>query len=155
MNALAIALHGLAATLWIGGMFFAYVILRPTVAQMEPHRRLGLWSGVFQRFFPWVWVSVLVLLLSGYWLVFMAFGGFATSPVHVHIMHALGWLMVALFVYLYFKPYPLLRKSVESEDWPAAGAALNRVRHIVLVNLVLGLVLMVIVLAGRYGLFMG
>ena len=32
MNALAIALHGLAAALWVGGMFFAYVVLRPTVA---------------------------------------------------------------------------------------------------------------------------
>jgi uncharacterized membrane protein len=153
MNAVAIALHGLAATVWIGGMFFAYVVLRPSVALMEPHRRLTLWSGVFKRFFPWVWLAVMVLLLSGYWLVFRAFGGFATSPVYVHIMHALGLLMTVLFVYLYYRPYPLLSQKVVDEDWPAAGAALNRIRHIVLVNLILGLALLVIVYAGRYGLF--
>lgn len=153
MNALAIALHGLAATLWIGGMFFAYLVLRPTVAVMEPHRRLTIWSGAFRRFFPWVWMSVVVLPITGYWLVFQAFGGFATSPVYVHLMHALGLLMIGLFVYLYYRPYPVFQKAVEDENWPAAGAALNRVRHVVLVNLILGLVLLVIVYAGRYGLF--
>lgn len=152
MNALAITLHALAAVIWIGGMFFAYVILRPSVALLEPHRRLGLWAAVFRRFFPWVWMSIVVLLSSGYWLVFNAFGGFATSPVYVHLMHALGLLMSALFVYLYYRPYPVLKQTVAQEDWPAAGVALNRVRHVVLVNLVLGIVLVLLVLAGRYGL---
>ncbi len=153
MNALAIALHGTAATLWIGGMFFAYVILRPSIILLEPHRRLSIWADVFKRFFPWVWMSVVVLLISGYWLVFKAFGGFASSPVYVHIMHALGLVMMALFIYLYYRPYPVYKSSVAAEDWPAAGAALNRVRHIVLINLVLGLLLLVVVYTGRYGLF--
>ena len=151
MNALAITLHGLAATLWVGGMFFAYVILRPTVALMEPHRRLSLWSGAFKRFFPWVWMSVVILPLTGYWLVFRAFGGFATSPIYVHIMHMLGLLMIGLFVYLYYRPYPVFRQAVNVEDWPAAGAALNRVRHVILVNLILGFLLLAVVYAGRYG----
>ncbi len=153
MNALAIALHGLAATLWVGGMFFAYVILRPTVALMEPHRRLTLWSGAFKRFFPWVWLSAVILPLTGYWLIFGAFGGFATSPIYVHIMHMLGLLMIGLFLYLYYRPYPVFKQAVQVEDWPAAGAALNRVRHVILVNLVIGLILLVIVYAGRYGFF--
>jgi len=153
MNAIAIALHGFTATVWVGGMFFAYVVLRPSMMLLEPHRRLTVWAGVFKRFFPWVWMAVLILPLSGYWLVFNAFGGFATSPVYVHIMHALGLLMIGLFAYLFFKPYALLKKAVVKEDWAEAGAALNRVRHIVLVNLVLGFVLLFAVYAGRYGLF--
>lgn len=153
MNAFAIALHGLAATLWVGGMFFAYVILRPSALLLEPHRRLSLWAGVFKRFFPWVWMAVLVLPLTGYWLVFNAFGGFSTSPVHVHVMHALGLVMIAVFVYLYVLPYPLLKKAVGKEDWAAAGIALNRVRHLVLINLIIGLVLLAVVYSGRYGLF--
>lgn len=152
MNSLAIALHGLAAVIWIGGMFFAYVILRPSVALLEPHRRLSLWAAVFRRFFPWVWMAIVILLASGYWLVIKVFGGFAGSPLYVHIMHALGLLMMGLFAYLYYRPWPVLKQTVAQEDWPAAGVALNRVRHIVLVNLVLGMVLLVVVLAGRYGL---
>ena len=153
MNTLAIALHGIAATVWIGGMFFAYVVLRPTLISVEPPQRLELWAGVFERFFPWVWMAVLILLISGYWLVFKAFGGFAASPVYVHVMHLLGLIMVALFVYLYYRPYAALKRNVTNEDWPAAGSALNGVRQIVLVNLVLGLVLLAAVYAGRYGLF--
>ena len=52
MNAIAIALHVIAAVLWVGGMFFAYLILRPTAATYDPRRRLTLWAGVFKRFFP-------------------------------------------------------------------------------------------------------
>jgi len=153
MNALAIALHGLAATVWVGGMFFAYVVLRPSIMLLEPHRRLPVWSGVFKRFFPWVWMSVLVLLLTGYWLIFSVFGGFAIAPVYVHIMHLLGLIMMGLFVFLYFIPYPKFTAAVLQEDWAEAGIALNRVRLVVLINLIAGLALLVLVYAGRYGLF--
>lgn len=153
MNALAITVHGLTATLWIGGMFFAYVVLRPSLMLLEPPRRLTVWSAVFKRFFPWVWVAALVLPLSGYWVVFTVFGGFSSSPVYVHIMHMMGLVMIGLFVYLYYRPYPVFKQAVIGEEWPAAGAALNRVRHVILVNLVLGLVLLAVVFSGRYGFF--
>lgn len=153
MNAIAIALHGLAATVWVGGMFFAYWVLRPSLMLLEPHRRLSIWAGVFKRFFPWVWMSVFVLPITGYWLIFSAFRGFAASPVYVHIMHMLGLVMIVLFIYLYYRPYAAFKQAVSEEDWQAAGIALNRVRHTVLVNLVLGLLLLFIVYAGRYGLF--
>jgi len=153
MNSLAIALHGIAAAIWIGGMFFAYIVLRPALGSVEPPQRLTLWAGVFKRFFPWVWMAVIVLLISGYWLIFKAFGGFGSSPVYVHIMHLLGLIMMALFAYLYYLPYVSLKRNVQEQDWQVAGAALGRIRHIVLVNLVLGLVLLAIVYAGRYGLF--
>ena len=153
MNALAIVLHGLLATIWVGGMFFAYIVLRPTVATLAPQQRLSLFAGVFKRFFPWVWMAVVLMPLTGYWLIFGAFDGFATSPVYVHIMHLLGLVMIALFVYLYFAPYRRLVAEVAKEAWPEAGQALNQVRKVVLVNLVIGLVLISSVYAGRYGLF--
>lgn len=34
---IALALHVLAVTVWVGGMFFAYMILRPVAAsQLQP-----------------------------------------------------------------------------------------------------------------------
>ena len=153
MNALAITLHGLLATIWVGGMFFAYIVLRPSLASLEPPGRLPLFAAVFKRFFPWVWMAVIIMPLTGYWLIFGAFGGFAGSPLYVHIMHLLGLVMIALFVYLYFVPYKALKSQVTQEDWPLAGASLNKVRQLVLVNLILGLLLIAAVYAGRYGLF--
>ena len=150
MNALAIALHAIAALVWIGGMFFAFIVLRPSAAVLEPAQRLALWAGVFERFFPWVWMSVVVLLASGYWLVFMAYGGFAGTPLYVHVMQLWGLLMIGLFVYLYYRPLPVFRREVERQDWPAAAVALGRIRHLVGVNLSLGLLLVAYVTGSRY-----
>src|SRR4029078_12758895 len=71
-----IALHALAAVIWVGGMFFAYMVLRPASGPLDPASRLALWHRVFSRFFPWVWASIAVLLVSGYWMLFVHFGGF-------------------------------------------------------------------------------
>ena len=79
MNAIAIALHVVAAVVWVGGLFFAYVVLRPTTGTLEPPIRLALWAGVFKRFFPWVWMSIIILMVSGYWLIFGWFKGFTSS----------------------------------------------------------------------------
>jgi len=147
MNAIAIALHVVAAVVWVGGLFFAYVVLRPSVAGFEPPQRLQLWADIFKRFFPWVWMAIVILLLSGYWLIFDWFKGFASAPGYVHLMHLVGWVMTLLFVYLYYKIYPQFVKAIKQQDWPAGGAALNRIRHIVLINLVLGLILLVLVAA--------
>lgn len=136
---LLLLVHVLATVVWVGGMFFAHQCLRPVaLAQLEPPLRLRLWSGVFGRFFPWVWGAVLLLILSGQFLT-LQLGGFAVVPVHVHAMAGIGYLMAAIFFYLYFVPYGALRRAVAAEDWPAAGAALNRIRMLVGGNLTLGL----------------
>ncbi|MEE9320903.1 MAG: CopD family protein [Granulosicoccus sp.] len=151
MNSIAIAVHALAATVWIGGLFFAYVVLRPSAAELDPPPRLVLWAGVFRRFFPWAWMSVLLLLTSGYWLLFSAFGGFASSPVYVHIMQLLGLTMIALFAWLFHRPYKVFKQAVARQEWPDAGAALGKIRSIVGLNVILGVVMVIMVAAGRYG----
>lgn len=147
MNALAIALHLVAAVVWVGGLFFAYIVLRPSAVALEPPQRLTLWAGVFKRFFPWVWMAIVILILSGYWLIFDWFKGFGSSPPHVHLMHLVGWIMALLFVYLYYRLYPVFVSAINQKDWQAGAAALNRIRQIVLVNLILGLVLLILVAA--------
>ncbi|HET7256537.1 MAG TPA: hypothetical protein VFJ46_22475, partial [Xanthobacteraceae bacterium] len=86
MTAFALALHILGAVVWVGGMFAIYVCLRPALGTLEPPQRLRLMRVTFQNFFPWVWVAILFLLASGYWMVFKTFGGFAAVGVHVHLM---------------------------------------------------------------------
>jgi uncharacterized membrane protein len=132
-------LHVFATVIWVGGMFFAHQCLRPAaMATLEPPLRLALWRGVFGRFFPWVWGSVIVLLLSGQAMT-MQMGGMAAVPLHVHVMVGIGYLMAAIYAYVYFVPYAALKRGVVAGDWPAAGAALNRIRVLVGTNLTLGL----------------
>ena len=85
--ALAVTLHLLSVVVWVGGMFFAHQCLRPVAAgQLEPPQRLRLWVGVFGRFFPWVWISVVLILASGYGMVFMVFSGFGSGKTEATVV---------------------------------------------------------------------
>ena len=143
------ALHALAATLWVGGMFFAYVVLRPAVGFMEPPQRLTMWDNVLARFFRLVWALVVVLPATGYYAVYADFGGFAQSGIHVSLMHGLGWVMIALFLFMVMGPYRRYRAAVGTQDWPTAGRILVVIRRIVAINLALGLVTIAIGASGR------
>jgi uncharacterized membrane protein len=131
-------------------MFFAYQILRPVAAgQLEPPARLRLWSGVFSRFFPWVWLFVALLPLTGYWLIFKLYGGMQSVGLHIHLMQGLGWLMILIYLHLFFAPFRRLREAVITEQWPVAGKQLNQIRLLVGINLSLGLLVIAIAAAGR------
>ncbi|MGB5832791.1 MAG: CopD family protein [Thiohalocapsa sp.] len=147
--ALAIALHQLATVVWVGGMFFAHFALRASAQQeLYPPERLALLLAVFDRFFVWVWIAVVVVWASGFWI----FGGIygASMGWHVHAMMLTATVMSALFVYIYFVPYRAMGKLVAARDWPEAAARLGAIRRIILVNLLLGLLTAGLGSAGRY-----
>ncbi len=148
--ALLVALHILAAVVWVGGMFFAYVVLRPSAGPLEAPVRLQLWRRVFGRFFPWVWASIVLLLASGYGMVFWYFGGFAGVGVHVHVMQVTGILMMLLFLHLFFAPWRRFSVAVERGAFPEAAAKLNQIRQIVAINLGLGLLTVIVGASGRF-----
>lgn len=151
MVSFALIVHMLAAVVWIGGMFFAWMILRPIAAeQLEPPQRLKLWSGVFARFFPWVWVAIIALPVTGLFLAYRLFGGIGGSPLFVHLMLALGTAMVLIYLHVYFAPYRRLRAAVTAQDWAAGGKALGTIRKLVGLNLLLGVLLLAGVAGGRF-----
>src|SRR5256712_13554651 len=131
MTALALALHILGAVVWVGGMFAIYVCLRPALGTLEPPQRLRLMRVTFQKFFPWVWIAILLLLASGYWMAFTTFSGFAGPGLHVHLIQMIGWLMIALFVWLFHGPWLGFKRAVDAEGWPSAGARLYPIRQII------------------------
>ena len=147
---IAITLHVLSAVLWVGGMFFAYVCLRPVAASLlETPARLTLWLQTFQRFFAWVWGAVALLPITGIGIIYYL-GGMAAVGKHVHIMILLGVIMIAIFMHVYFAHYFKLQKAVATQNWPAGGEQLNKIRRLVGVNLALGLLTIVVAVAGPW-----
>ena len=141
-----VMLHVVAVVIWVGGMLFAHMQLRPVAAsQLEPPVRLKLWVGVFGRFFPWVWASIIVILVSGFWLINI-YGGFKGLGMHINVMMTLGLIMMLIFFHVFFAPYKKLKLAVAAEDWPAAGAQLAQIRTLVGINMTLG----VLTIAIRY-----
>jgi len=146
---LLLFLHLASVVIWVGGMFFAYVCLRPTVVELlEPPQRLRLWSGVFARFFVWVWWAVSLIAASG--LILFWLHGMAAAPVSWHMMLTTGVVMIGIFIYVATGPFVALKRAVEAADWKAGGVALNRIRQLVGTNLILGLVTITIATLGRY-----
>jgi uncharacterized membrane protein len=146
---IALTLHLLATIIWVGGMFFAHMALRQEAARLEPAERLPLLAGVFRRFFTWVWIAVVTLLVTGFWMLFAVFGGFGGVGVHIHMMLVIGLLMSLLFLYLYTIPYRRMLEHLATGVLPGAASDLARIRAIVLTNLILGLTTTVIATLGR------
>lgn len=146
-----ITLHLLAAVIWVGGMFFAYMALRPAAARvLEPPHRLQLWVQVFKLFFVWVWLSIIIILTTGYWMLFNIFGGFGGAGTHIHIMHGAGIVMVLIYLHVFFAPYRRLRHAVVIEDYAEGGRQLAQIRKLIGLNLSIGLLVVIVASAGRY-----
>jgi uncharacterized membrane protein len=150
MLASLLALHLLAAAFWVGGMAFAYFVLRPAAGPLDPPARLPLWRRVFAKFLPWVGLSIVVLLGSGYAMLSMYFGGFSAAPLYINIMQGLGIVMMLLFLHLFFAPWRRFRAAVDQGTLPVAAKYLNQIRIIVAINLALGVAVLVVGGTGRY-----
>ncbi len=133
-------IHLFAVLIWVGGMFFAYAILRPAVAgTLQPPERLRLWNSVFRRFFNWVWGSAGLILVTGLYMIYQQ-GGMGHVAHYVHIMLLLGLLMVFIYAYVFFGCYVPFSLHVAKARWKDAGLILSKIRYLIAVNLALGLV---------------
>lgn len=132
-----IFLHILAVTVWVGGMFFAHMCLRPAVGALEPSIRLSLMRSVLGCFFRWVMVAVVLILFTG--LSMMLHVGFANAPKGWHMMMGSGIAMMLLFGHIYGAGYRRLDRAVAMTDWEAAAKALAGIRRLVGINLILGI----------------
>ncbi len=133
------ALHVLSIVIWVGGMFFAYQVLRPAaVGLLKEDLLLPLWKKVFSRFFPWVWIIVFIVPITGQFILFARFDGFAQAPGYVHLMHGLGMIMIAIFIWIYFVPYKKLSTQVDNENWSEAKKQLAAIRKLIGLNTLIG-----------------
>ena len=141
-------IHLLAALIWVGGMFFAYVVLRPAAVEvLEPPQRLRLWDAVFRRFFIWVWGAVATLMVSGLYLVYL-YGGIAHAARYIHIMLVVGLAMMVIYGYVFFACYVPFNLHVAKQRWKEAGQMLGKIRKLIAVNLALGLLTVCVAVIG-------
>jgi uncharacterized membrane protein len=144
-------LHLLAVILWVGGMAFAIWVLRPSLAVLEPAQRLALHAQVFRRFFLIVWHAMPIALATGWAMLFGWYGGFGAARWPVHLMNLTGFVMGVVFVAIWFGPYAAFRRAMAAGDGARAVQAVDRIRLLITVNLVLGLVTSAVAGLGRWG----
>jgi uncharacterized membrane protein len=141
--------HVLGVVVWVGGMFVLHFAVRPSAARLqEPSVRLSFLSSVLGRFMSWAALSIAVLLATGFAMIFNG-GGFKNAHLSVHLMLAVGLVMMLLYLHIRFAPFKRMRAAVMASDWAAAAAQLDSVRKMVAVNLVLGFLTIAIATIGR------
>ena len=145
-----IGLHLLGTIVWVGGMFFAVMILRPAALGFAAAERLALWRVVLPGFFRWVALAVLLLLVTGMIALSLYHGGLMGGGPHVVLMMLFGLVMVVLYLYVLALPWRGFKKALAAGDLATAAARLERIRVVVSVNLALGLVTAFIGAAGTF-----
>jgi uncharacterized membrane protein len=135
------AVHVLCAVVWVGGMFFAYVVFRPSLSVLEAPQRLALHGQVFRRYFKIIWHVMPLSILTGFAMIFAVFGGMAGVRWNIHVMMLLGLVMAGVFVAIFVGPYRTFRAA-------PGPAPLDTIRKLIGINLVIGLLIVVIAVVG-------
>ena len=139
------SIHLLAMFVWLGGMFFTLVCLRPALGVLEPPPlRPRLMNAVLQRFFVAVSWAAGLMLASGALMMGSAASAGARPTPAVTAMAALGIVMIGVFVFVRLVPFRRLQEALAAGDAPRAGAALDTIRQLVVLNLAIGAVIVLI-----------
>jgi uncharacterized membrane protein len=150
MLILALGAHMLAAIIWVGGMFFAHVILRPAMGPMSDAERTALRARLLPRFFAWVWGAVIVLFVTGYGILYFGYEGLAAAGLHIRLMEGIGLCMMLFFGWMFFVPFKNFMQAASDNDAAKANGEFVRIRGVVAVNLVLGLIVSAMAATGNF-----
>ncbi len=144
--------HVLGVVVWVGGMFILHFAVRPSAAKLqESSVRMTFLSSTLGRFMSWAGLAIVAVLATGLGMILIG-GGFRNAHLSVHLMLAVGLVMMALYLHIRFAPFKRMRAAVMSSDWAVAAANLDAVRKMVVINLVLGFVTIAIATIGRAAL---
>lgn len=137
--------HLACAIVWMGGMAFMLLALRPaTLITMEAQPRARLMVAVMQRFFLLVCVAIGGLLATGGHLYTSTFRaskavmGAGVVPLGWNLMVGLGVLMFLIFGHIYFAGFQKFKRAVAGADWPVAAKAGAQIHALVVTNFCLG-----------------
>jgi len=149
---LARALHVLAVVHWIGGLAFVSLIVLPLArSRGSAEEGLALFSAVERRFAAQVRISIVLVGLTGFWMV----GRLALWDRFLDPHFWWMWSMVGLwlfFVLMLFVIEPLLHRQFQGEAGPGGPAAVRRMLYLHAVLLGLAAITVVGAVAGAHGL---
>ena len=149
---LARAIHVVAVVVWIGGVWLVTTVLLPAMKEQRPEEWIAKFDAIEQRFAPQVRIAVLLVLLSGLYMLsaYDLWDRFTELRYWwVHLMVGV-WL---LFAALLFVIEPLIiGRAIRGRAATASAAMLTRMLWIHRVLLTFALLAVFAAVAGSHGL---
>ncbi len=150
-------IHLFAAVVWVGGLFFYAMVLRPSLAEIDPGNARRLSQIVWMRFRAIGIACLLLLLLSGLWLTTQILGGisiqdaFVSTPYRriLGIKVALGLVSVCIGTWAGFVLAPRLVAALEARDEAQARTTGRLITVLTIAGFVLGVAITVCVAVMR------
>jgi len=142
--------HLLAAVVWIGGMLYATLVLMPAMEAIDPPQRGRLMGAVGQRFIPLVWISIAVLLVTGFLKTpaGMLFSLASIYGILLTVKHLVVLLMVINAALITFVLSPKMEKLAPppgERPSPELGRVQGQLTNVSLFNTFLGVLLLLLV----------
>ena len=147
------AVHILAVVVWIGGVWLVTTVLLPGLRQKPPQDWAREFNAIEHRFAPQARIAVLLVLLSGLYMLYAydMWDRFADGRFWwMHLMAGL-WLLFAALLFV-IEPLIIGRK-VRERFVTAPQATLSRMLWMHRVLLALSLVTIFAAVGGSHGLF--
>jgi putative copper export protein len=143
-------LHGLFATAYIGGMMFMAFVFEPSLRAVEPAHRGPLLGAVAKRFTILAWMSVIVLLVTGFVktpgdMLFDTQTPYGATLLLKHIVFA---VMIGIGLVITFVAGSRLRAHAPRVGEPPSPEFLRAQRLIQIlstVDMILGIIVLVLV----------
>lgn len=141
---LVLAIHLLGMAIWLGGSAYTLLVLRPSLSLLDQNQRNSVSLQTLKRFFLLVWHAMPLMLITGWAMYVGRLGGFANPDWHIQAMQGLGVVMALIFVYTFFGPFRKARRALRPQP-----ATFDKIRSMVSMNLLLGIVVVVIASLGH------
>ncbi len=148
VTALIFWVHMLAAVVWIGGMVFNLLVVRPSMGVVDLPQRLKLADNILRRFIPVVWISVGLLVLTGLLMTLKRVASFEillkTGYGNILILKlTLVAVMISIVVLIRYSLLPRFESLIDSQS-SALNKVLGQMVTLVKVNLVLGVLVLLL-----------
>jgi uncharacterized membrane protein len=150
---LARAIHVLAVVVWIGGVWLITTVLLPALRQRPPQDWLHEFEAIEQRFAPQVRIALLIVLLSGLYMIeeYGLWDRFARREFWWMDLMVGVWALYALML---FAVEPLaLRPILHRRAIAAPAATLSLMLWFHRALLLLSLAAILAAVGGAHGLF--
>jgi uncharacterized membrane protein len=99
-------MHYLATLMWIGGMAFNLLVLRPSMTVIDQNQRPILGTKVLKHFIIFAWLSIAVLILTGIPMAFsrVAFEDIFTTTYGIVLVgkHFVTLIMILIVTWVSF-----------------------------------------------------
>ncbi len=131
-------LHILAAVVWIGGMAFNLLVVRPSMSAVEPSQRIKLAVAILKRFILFVWASIGLLIVTGISMALPKFSLTTAYGITLLFKIAIVGMMILIVIFIRYFFLPKLEFLI-AQSSPDVSKTMGQIAALVKLNLVLGI----------------